>query len=199
MNQDVIENAIAKILAKIKVPEEIYQEYVKYVDSKVDEIIKSNQEQKRIIDMRIWAIEKEKREYMKRNMWVATREDEKKLYNDTLEEFDAKIETFKKEVDNISSDERNKIMEFDIMTKLLDKADKIYENSSSVRKKKICKILTPNIYIDNKKRLTIEVNPALRGILDTNLTWSRDWGNWTPDAELWRLPLYHWAKSLSRY
>lgn len=67
--------------------------------------------------------------------------------------------------------ERNMAMELTMMTKILEKAVDIYKNFSSVRKQKICRLLFSNIYVDNKKRLTIEVNPAVKNIL--GIKWSK--------------------------
>jgi hypothetical protein len=49
-------------------------------------------------------------------------------------------------------------MEMDMITKVINKAAETYRKSTRVRKKKLCKILISNIYIDKKKRLTIKVN-----------------------------------------
>ena len=57
------------------------------------------------------------------------------------------------------------VMELDMIEKIIQKAGEIYTNSPKVRKKKIAKLLFPNIFIDNKKRLTIEVNPILSHLL----------------------------------
>ena len=52
---------------------------------------------------------------------------------------------------------------------MLKFAHEMYVCASNVRKRKIAKILFPNIYVDNKKGLTIEVNPFLKNILRVNL------------------------------
>lgn len=88
-------------------------------------------------------------------------EEERKLYEDKLEEYNKTEAMYKRELDNILAVERDMALELELMAKLLERAANNYKNSSNVRKKKITKLLFSNIYIDNKKRLTILVNPNL--------------------------------------
>ena len=93
-------------------------------------------------------------------------DEEKEIYDETLAEFDEKEKILRASLNNIFITERNIAMELDMMLKILERADATYNNSSNVRKKKIVKLLFPNIYVTNKKGLTIEVNPSLKNILN---------------------------------
>lgn len=53
INQDVVENEISKILSKIKISKEKYNEYVNFVNSRMNEILKKNQEERSQISMRL--------------------------------------------------------------------------------------------------------------------------------------------------
>jgi hypothetical protein len=61
-------------------------------------------------------------------------------------------------LNNITISERKQTMEIDVIGKVINRAVETYRKASRVRKKKLCKILISNIYIDKRKRLTIRVN-----------------------------------------
>jgi hypothetical protein len=63
-----------------------------------------------------------------------------------------------KELNNITVSERKHTMEVNMIATITNKAADTYKKASRVRKKKLCKILISNIYIDKRKRLTIRVN-----------------------------------------
>ncbi len=171
INQDVIEAAIMKVLSTIKVSEKEYKEYVKVFNNKMKEVSKKNQEHQSTIRMRIWTLERDKTEYITKYMWWDFREWEEEIYKAKLKEFDDQIRLLKTQIDNMVVSERDLAMELKMMTQILERAVDIYKNFSSVRKQKLCKLLFSNLYIDNKKRLTIEVNPAVKNIL--GVKWSR--------------------------
>ena len=83
INQDVIEEAIEKELEKLKMPEKDYKEYVKFMETKADDIRNQSQERRNVISMRIWSLEKERRDYIK-NSCDGILENEKKIYIMTL-------------------------------------------------------------------------------------------------------------------
>ena len=164
INQDVIEEAIEKELEKLKMPEKDYKEYVKFMETKADDIRNKSQERRSVISMRIWSLEKERRDYIKKFMWWDFREWEEDLYNDTLKEFDEKKRLLERELNNITVSERKQTMEIDVIGKVINRAAETYRKASRVRKKKLCKILISNIYIDKRKRLTIRVNHWIKTI-----------------------------------
>lgn len=167
VNQDVVEEEIMKVLSKINISDKHYKSYVKYIEDKMDEITKDNQGKQSAINMRIWSLRKERRKYIERNMWVEFKNDEEReIYQEALAEFDDKEKLLQSSLDNIFTTERNMALEFDVLVQTLKRAADTYKNASNVRKKKICKLLFSNIYINNKKKLTIEVNPAMKNILD---------------------------------
>ena len=158
VNQDVLEEAIAKALEDLKMSEKDYKAYVNFMETKASDIRKQNQEKQSAINMRMWSLERERREYLKKFMWMDFREWEEEIYNETLKEFDDKKRLLERELNNITVSERKQTMEMDMITKVINKAAETYRKSTRVRKKKLCKILISNIYIDKKKRLTIKVN-----------------------------------------
>ena len=158
VNQDVLEEAIAKALEDLKMSEKDYKAYVNFMETKAYDIRKQNQEKQSAINMRMWSLERERREYLKKFMWMDFREWEEEIYNETLKEFDDKKRLLERELNNITVSERKQTMEMDMITKVINKAAETYRKSTRVRKKKLCKILISNIYIDKKKRLTIKVN-----------------------------------------
>ena len=179
INQDVLEEEIVKEFSKMEISEEEYKKFVEFSETKAFDIRKANQERQSSINMRIWSIEKERREYIKKYMWREFREWEQELYEETLKEFDDKERILREELNNIIISERKQTMELDMAVKILNNAAKTYKNASRVRKKKFCKLLISNICIDKRKRLTIRVNPWLRSIFTKKKHKPKKGGDWT--------------------
>lgn len=182
INQDIIEKAIEKELQKLKMPEKDYKEYVKFMETKALDIRNKSQERRNVINMRLWSLESERNEYIKKFMWWNFREGEQELYDKTLKEFDEKKRLLEKELNNITVSERKHTMEVNMIATITNKAADTYKKASRVRKKKLCKILISNIYIDKRKRLTIRVNHWIRRISEQNFGQTRRWGDRTPDS-----------------
>lgn len=85
--------------------------------------------------------------------------DEEEVYNNELSKYDNKIDFIQKEMNNINTSERNTIEEFQILIEILQNAGEKYRKGSYVQKRKITELFYTNIFVDNKKRLTFEVNP----------------------------------------
>lgn len=89
---------------------------------------------------------------------------ERKIYNEEVERYDNQIELLEKERSEIDLSERNEIVELRIFLDMLNKSGEYFRKASYVQKRRISKILFSNIVIDNKKRLTIAVNPAFESL-----------------------------------
>ena len=51
-------------------PEKDYKEYVKFMETKADDIRNKSQERRNVISMRIWSLEKERRDYIKKFKYI---------------------------------------------------------------------------------------------------------------------------------
>lgn len=166
INQDEVERFIERMLYKITITKAQYDHYLLYFNKKLDNIVRVSENKKSSINMRLWSLTKERREYIKKYMGYNFRDWEKELYDDTIKQFDEKEYRLRLELNDIQISERSQMEEFSNFLQILQKAGELYRKSSKVRKKKICKLLVSNIFIDNKKELHIERNSVAKNILD---------------------------------
>ena len=194
VNQDEIEKKIAKVISKMRIHEDDYKSYVNFINTSMDDLVKKSLEEKSTLNMRIWTLAKDRKEYIKKHMWVEFKnEEEKAIYDETLAEFDEKEKMLREKLNNMFVTERNVALEFEAINEVIERAAKTYINSSNVRKKKFVKKLFSNLYVDNKKGLTIEVNPSLKIILSLKLC-SPGTGGIEPTVTVPKtvvLPLHH--------
>lgn len=102
-----------------------------------------------------------------------TDEEERRIYEETKEDFDNKVRFLRKEIEALDEGERNEIVELEVFIDLLNNAKNYYKKASYVQKRKIAKILFLNIVLDQEKRLQIKVKPELETLF--NPIW---WSNW---------------------
>ena len=172
INQDEVEKKIASVVSKMKISEDDYRSYVNFIDTNMKALIKKNQKEKSAINMRLWTLVKNRKEYIKKHMWVNFKNDEEKdIYEETIVDFDEKERVLRDRLESMFVTDRNVALELEAVNTVLERAADTYINSSNVRKKKFVKKLFSNIYVDNKKGLTLEVSPSLKIILA--LKWSK--------------------------
>ncbi len=156
-----IDNLILKKLETFKVTEEFFENYKKFVNTKLDLILQETKEKIHSKTLEIWRLKSRKNKYMKDNMSVKKDEDESKLYEEEKLNYDKKINNLTKEIEQLNESERNEIVELEVFMDLLNNAKKYYQKANYVQKGKIAKLLFLNIKIDIKKRHQIQVKPEL--------------------------------------
>ena len=197
INQDILEKAIYEKLSSIVIPKKAYDEYVSFAKNRIWSIYEESIRKQQSINLRLWELKKQKQEFIKSCLWKQFKnEEEEELYQQTKKSFDDKEKILLDEYNNLSKSDRKKELEFEAIINLMQNVGEEYRKRWKVRRKKICELLISNIFIDKEKGLTIEVKPWLECIFDTKFRQSRACKNRTHDAELWRLPLYLWAKAL---
>lgn len=88
--------------------------------------------------------------------------DEQIVYESEIRKFDSEINLVQKDLGTINEDERNTLVEFEIFLDTLRNSASAYKKASYVRKRSMIDLFISNVYVDKKKRLTLEVKPDLR-------------------------------------
>ena len=104
-------------------------------------------------------------------MWIKKDEDEARIYEETKSDFDRKIKSLRKQVEEMDDTERNEIVELEVFIDILNNAKNYYKKASYVQKRKIAKILFSNIKINTKKELVIQIKPELQTLFNP-IWWS---------------------------
>lgn len=166
-----IDNAILEALKYFKVNKEAFNEYVGFVNTKLDNINQTKKEKITSKNLQIWRIDTEKKRYIQKNMSIDMDKEERKIYNDTKINYETKIKFLRKEIENLDEWERNDILELEVFMEVLNKAEEYYKKASFVQKGKIAKILFLNIKINSKKELKIQLKPELKTLFNP-IWWS---------------------------
>lgn len=122
-------------------------------------------------------------------MWINKDEDEARIYEETKEDFDRKIKSLRKQVEEMDDTERNEIVELEVFIDILNNAKNYYKKASYVQKRKIAKILFSNIKINTKKELVIQIKPELQTLFNP-IWWSQGDLNPCPERKN-QLVYYH--------
>ncbi len=161
-----IEKEIINLLLKMKISDTTYNQYVDYIkwlyNTKMNEI---NEENTRL-HLRINHVRWEKQQYIEKNMaaWIHGDEEEKKIYEKKKRDFENKIETLKSQVNDMSNEERNSVVEFEMFLKILSNASKYYSKWTYVQKRQISDIFISNIVITPQKQVIIKARPWLEDL-----------------------------------
>ena len=111
--------------------------------------------------MKLWKLRQDRMEYIEKYMLHEFRDWEEEIYNKHIESFNQQEQRINIELENLSTSERNKELEFQMFAKILKNAGKYYEKATNVQKQKICKLLISNLVLINETRLRIMRNPAV--------------------------------------
>ncbi len=165
-SQEDIDKQIIKVLNDFKVEEKDFKQYIDFTNTRLDDIIKTTKEKQASINLEIWRLKAKKDDYIKKNMWINKDEDETRIYEETKEDFDRKIKSLRKQVEEMDDTERNEIVELEVFIDILNNAKNYYKKASYVQKRKIAKILFLNIKINTKKELVIQIKPELQTLFN---------------------------------
>lgn len=161
-----IDNTILKALSDFRVWEKEFKEYVKFTNSRLDDILKSTKEKISSKTLEMWRIKAEKTKYIKNNMSIKKDEEEIEIYENTKAEYDKRIDILTKEIASLNEWERNELVELEVFIDVLNNAKNYYKKANYVQKRKIAKILFLNIKINSKKELAIQVKPELQTLFN---------------------------------
>lgn len=169
---DIIDNEIIKMLKKVKISDEHFNEYLVFAQ---DRFKKANEKRhKRLRELRLQQdqVKKRKENYITKNastslIW----EEEEKIYNQRKKEFDIVLRGVKEEIDALDIVERDNIFEFEAFLWLLKDASRLYTKASFVQKRRIASLVCLNIIIDKEKRVHLTANPLFESLIIDNGGW----------------------------
>lgn len=166
---DIIEKEILNLFKSIKITNEIYQEYVDYINKTLQELEKKN-----IVEIKRLNFEKnkllaKKQEYIKKNMPIQKDIEEERIYQWEKNRYEEMIINIENSINEINNSERNSIIEFEIFLKIIQNAHKYYKKANYVQKRKITNIIILNIIINAKKQVRIEVHDIFRRLFSCSL------------------------------
>jgi hypothetical protein len=156
---DYVDNAIIKLLKKLRVTEKEFEDFLEFSRVGLRELEMQTQEKVNIKTLEINHLKSEKKKYMEKNMGVKKDNEEEKIYQDTKADYDHKVDFLRSEIVDMDKNERNEEIEIEAFINIFGKADQYYKNASFVQKRKITKILFSNIILDHEKRLHIKIKP----------------------------------------
>ncbi len=173
---DAVDKAVFDLFSTIKVSDKDFKEVVAVVGDKIDVMNQDNKEKYNKTLLQLNRIKFLKKEFIKNNLWRNRTKDEQIVYESEIRKFDSEINLVQKDLGAINEDERNTLVEFEIFLDTLRNSASAYKKASYVRKRSMIDLFISNIYVDKKKRLTLEVKPDLRHFF--SLSFGDD-GNWT--------------------
>ena len=152
---------IEKILDCMSLTDEWYEKYKTYLSEKLEGIEKKKRQERKIFSDHINKLTTKKNKFILDNMGKKRTKDEQLVYEKQIEEFNKEIDASNENASKIVLEERNSILEFEAFVNIIENAKEYYKHWWYVRQSTIIDLLVSNIYVDNKKRLSIELNQWL--------------------------------------
>lgn len=153
-----IETEVINFLKNIKINEKIYKEYKKAMEIKINKKQQEINDELKKLRFEYNQILWKKNKYIFKNSDMKMDIDEEKVYNNQKSNYDRMLKIIKQKMDALETSERNKIIEFEIFSGILNNAYKYYNKGDYVRKKNFLKILFSNIIITADKQVIISVS-----------------------------------------
>lgn len=161
-----IDKKILEMLWDFKVSNEDFEKYVEFTNTRLENITMTTKEKTASKNLEIGRLKSDKEKYIKQNMSKITDDEERRIYNETKEDYDKKVKLLRKEVEALDEWERNEIVELEIFIDVLKNAKGYYKRANYVQKRKIAKILFLNIQINTKKELQVQLKPELKTLFN---------------------------------
>jgi len=158
---DIVDKAVCDLFSKIKVNTKDFDEMIAVISDKIDAMNRENKEKYNKTVLRLNRVKSKKMDFIKHNLWAKRGKDEQSVYDVEIRKFDAEISLVQKELSAINEDERNSLVEFEMLVDTLRKSGSLYEKASYVRKRTLISLFVSNIYVSKQKGFTIEVKPDL--------------------------------------
>ncbi len=154
-----LDNQIIEKFKSLKIDEKTYQEYVGFMEEGLHKIYLEMSENRSIINLQIANTRKTQSEYIEKNMSVEKDQEEQKIYDKRKKEFTDKLDRLQLELSQLSSQERDTMVDYEMFFDIMNRAGEIYAKGNYVQKRKINEIFFSNMVLDEQKKLTIAVKP----------------------------------------
>ena len=173
-----IQNPLLKVLKKMKLKEEHYEEYVSYMKSGAETKMNEIDEERNMLEARRMTNEGLYNKFVRNNLWKKRDKKEEEIYQKEKRAYEETTKQLDFELKNLATQKRNKILEFEAITTMLKNADEYYESVSYVQKREFAKILGLNIQISPQNKLNIAVPEGINELFFNNgggtWVWTRD-------------------------
>lgn len=168
INLEDVDKEILKALSYLKVSQEDFEEYLEFARERLRGLELDTKDKVWAINLQIWRIKSDKRQYIEKYMWTAKDKDEQEIYENKKKQYDDEINFLRKQLEKEDENERNEILEMELFIDILNNAEQYYKRANYVQKGKIAKILFLNIKIDHQKRLLIQPKANLETLFTLN-------------------------------
>ena len=123
--------------------------------------------EKAVYDEQVKRLKKEKDEFMAKVLAKQLSREEQRVYEWKLKEYDIQIKNVLDHSNSIIIDEREETTEIEALAYFLHNAVYVYEKANYVQRAKIVELFISNIFVDDKKNLTIQVRPSIQSLICT--------------------------------
>ena len=167
INFDKIEDKITKVFDKLKVSEETYNIYKKYIEKQSDKI---NEEINSQIIQAQWTVNIYRwqlNNYIKKNMWDKDKQ-EKEIYDNHRERLAWDIKFREDKIQELKNQEIEELMNYDMILKFMNNLGKYYRSATYSQKAIFSNICLSNIIIMQDKSIQIKANPVFKFLYQKN-------------------------------
>ena len=177
-----ISKEIEKLLDNMVPCDKGFEAYKKFMAEQLEGLEKKKRQERKIFSDHINELTSKKNKFILDNMGKKRTEDEQKVYEKEIEEYNTAIELANEGASEIIFEERNQIIEFEAFVNILQNASKYYKKWWYVRQCKIIDLIVSNIYVNNKKELFIEINSWLEALFP-KFSWNLSWPGVEPGSQ----------------
>lgn len=163
-----IEKAVCKKFKEFHVWPKEHEDCKLFIKSRLDEIRKTQREKANYLNAEIERVQNSMDKYIDSTIPIKKdfTEEEKNVYEKRIESDKAKIKYLRKQIEDCDDEERDKIMELDIFSYILNNAEEFYKKTTLVQRQKIVKMFFLNIKIVHKKWLQVQVKPEMEPLFN---------------------------------
>ncbi len=167
---DILEKQIIAFFDKVKVSNKLYNEYVEFMKTRLQELYKKTSEELGILQVRVNDLRGQQTNYINKHMGIQKDSQEEKIYNDKKQQYSGKIERLEKEATLLRQSESDTIVKYEVFLDTLQRAWDYYKRAKYVQKAKICEIFFLNMVLDDKKNLMITPRPAFQALFENSIS-----------------------------
>lgn len=167
INFDKIEDKIIKVFDKLKVSEETYNIYKKYIEKQSDKI---NEEINTQIIQAQWTINNYRWQlikYINKNMWDKDKQ-EQEVYDNHRKKIEWDIKFREDRVQEFKNQEIEELMNYDMVLKFMNNLCNYYRSATYSQKAIFSNICLSNIIIMQDKSIQIKANPVFKFLYEKN-------------------------------
>lgn len=165
INFSIIDEAIWDLLKGITLSEEAYKSYRNFMWKAIEDRLNEKKAEETKLTRHKNRIKNKRDDFIKKAAFTLNRDEkEEEVYRKERARFDKDIENIDKQIKNLEISERNEVLEFEMLWKIIVNAHKYREKANYVQKRKLAKIFVSNIKITSSNTLDIAITKGLEGL-----------------------------------